>query len=46
LSEEPWYRRQSYARDLRSVMRGPINTGAIEFARLPGAARERTKVAA
>jgi cation diffusion facilitator CzcD-associated flavoprotein CzcO len=45
-SEEPWYRRQSYSRDRRAVMRGPIDNPALEFARVPSAAGEPSKVAA
>jgi monooxygenase len=33
-SGEPWYRPQSYPRDRRTLSRGPLDDGVLEFARL------------
>ena len=36
---DPWYRPQNYTVDRRTVMRAPVDGPALEFARVPGAAR-------
>jgi cation diffusion facilitator CzcD-associated flavoprotein CzcO len=45
-SGEPWHRPQSFPQDRRSVMRGPVDDPALEFARVRDSAPAPSEVAA
>jgi cation diffusion facilitator CzcD-associated flavoprotein CzcO len=43
---DPWYRPQSFPRDRKAVLAGPVDNPALRFARVPSAARAGSEVAA
>jgi monooxygenase len=45
-SGDPWYRRQHYPRDRRSVLHTPIDDPALEFGRVTSGARAPSVIAA